>query len=307
MTNFSVPGLFGKMPARADFVRVRAGDPAARALVLWLEEGSEAAKRSGAPLGADPIRLLLSMPGTARVLLGVLAGSADQVGRRFPLAVFASAEGRDLAATFPLVPSGARAFLDAAAKLVAEAGQLTAQDLPARLDALPALAEDALSREEAGLKALAGGAPARDLLGRLFGNLAAGQHWYALHCFRSACLPVRGREPAGPGVVLDCPAQEDLDRFTWLELARRGIAWSRPPSLFWSEGNPGRLLVALGAPPAGAFAALWNPAHRDGKLWPLTTQKPEAIALAQKALGPAALQLERPGVSVAGLISALYP
>ena len=51
-----------------------------------------------------------------------------------------------------------------------------------------------------------------------------------------------------------------------------------------------------------------SPAHRDGKLWPMTTQRPEAIAAAKKSLGPAVMQvLERPGASVAELLSTLYP
>jgi len=308
MVTFSVPGLFGKLPDRADFVRVRAAEPAARALVLWLEEGSEAAKRSGVPMGPDPVRFLLSPPGGARALVGVLGASADQVGRRFPLAVWSAVEGRDLAAGSPLVPLAARGFLDAAAGLLVEAGQLTAADLPARLDALAVPAQEALDRGQAELAALARSSPAEGWLRRLFGDPAAGQHWYGLHCFRVACQPLRGREPAGPGVVLDCPAQVDLDRFAWLDLARRALAWSRPPTSFWSEAGSGRLLLALGAPPAGAFAALWSAAHRDGKLWPLTTAKPEAVAAGKKALGPAVVQLlERPGASVADLLATLQP
>ncbi len=303
MTDFSAPGLFGKIPSHGDFVRIHAADAAARALALWLEEGSEAARRASAPAGGEPARFLFSPPGAATALVGVLAGSADRVGRQFPLAVFASAEGRGLAGVFPLVPTGARSFLEGAAGLLAEAGRLSPQDLPARLQALPQLRHEPLTRDGSGLAGLAAGAPARDVLSRLFGDLSAGQHWYALHCFRSACQPVREREPSGLGVVLDCPAREDLDRFLWLDLARRALRWG-PPSFFWTGG---RLLVALGAPPAALFAGLWNPGHRDGKLWPLTTQRPEAVAAARKALGPAVLEvLERPGASVAELLVTLH-
>ncbi len=307
MSAFSIPGLFGKIPAHADFVRVRAASPAAREMVRWLEEGSEAAKRAGAAAGAGAVRFLFSPPGLTQVLVGVLKDSADQVGRRFPLAVFAVAEGRQLDAAFPLVPQGARAFLDAASVLLDGSDKLAPQDLAARLEALPVLGEDALARVEPELAALAAGSSVSELLQRLFGE-HSGQRCYALHCFRTACQPPRGRDPTGPGVVLDCPAQEDLDRFAWLELARRALAGGRAPTFFWSEGGPGRLLIALGAPPAAAFPALWNPAHRDGKLWPMTTQRPEAIAAAKKSLGPAVMQvLEGPGASVAELLSTLYP
>lgn len=306
MLAFGTPGLFGKIPAAGDFVRVRSTDPTSLALARWLEDGSELAARAGATLGPSPVRFLFRPPGGARALLGVVAGSSDKVGRRFPLAVFAPVDGPELAKGFQALPAAARTFLDGAAALVAEAAGLAAADLAARLPSLPLPEPADLSREVARAEEVARASSAQELLGRLFGDAASGQHLYALHCLRSACQPLRGREPSGPAVVLDCPAQGDLDRFAWLDLARRALGWGGAPSFFWTE-PPARLLLGLGLPPPSILPALWDPARRDSKLWPLTTSQPSAIATAKKALGPENLRLlERAESTVADLTNHLH-
>jgi len=134
---FGKAALFGKIPSHGDFVRVRAAEEPARSFVLWLEEGSETARRVAAPAGPEPVRFLFRRPPAARALAGVMAGSADKVGRSFPLAVFAPVEGPDLEGSFPALALAAEPFLDAAAALLAQAGGLAPAELAARLEGLP--------------------------------------------------------------------------------------------------------------------------------------------------------------------------
>lgn len=308
MATFSHAGLYGKIPAEADFVRLRAADGPARALVLWLEEGSEAAKRVGAPCGSEPIRFLFRPAGVARALAGVLVGSGDKVGRTFPLALFAQVEGPDLASTFPALPRAAAGFLDAAAALAREAAGLPAAELSARLEGLPMPGVADVAAGAAEQRALAATESGRDLMARLFGEDGSGQRLYALHCFRTACQAARGREPARAVAVLECPVRSDVDRWAWLELARRGIGWQAPPSFFWSDGPGSRLLLSLGPVPASVFGALWRPGSSDGRIWPLATDKPAAIAAAERALGaPVVGALDRHGLSVTDLLDVVMP
>lgn len=307
MALLGAPGLFGKLPAQGDFVRVRAGEPAAQALARWLEEASEAAGRAGVAGGA-PVRFLLRPGGAARPLLGALAPSQDRVGRRFPLAIFSPVEepATDLGAAWPALPAAGRPFLDAACALLAEGPALAAPDLPARLAALPQPAPGALAAALEAARAEAAAAPLRERLSALFGGLEAGQHLYALHCLRQACRPLRAAEPAGTGVALSCPAPTDLDRWLWASLVQRALSWKLPPGLLWTEGDGGRLLVALGGAPAGSLAVLWSPGKGDAKVWPLTTAQPAAVAQAQKALGPAVERLlSRPEARLAELVATL--
>ena len=308
MTAFAPAALFGKIPAHADFVRVRAPDPVSRSLVLWLEEGSEAAKRTGAPAALEPARFLFWPVASARALLGVLAGSVDRVGRSFPLAVFAAAEGQRVAPAFAALPETGGAFLDAATDLIVDAARLAPADLAGRVDRLPSPGDGALDEADARARAAAGRESGREMLARLFGDPAAGQRHYALHCFQVACQAVRGQAPRGQGLVLDCPVQRDLDRWAWLELARRSLGWTSAPSFFWRGAPAPRLLIALGAVPAAILGVLARPDARDPKLWPLTTAQPAAVAAARRALGPATLEgLERPELSVLGLIDLVTP
>ena len=296
---FSPAGLYGKLPAQGDFARVRASEPAARALALWLEAATEEARRRGVPPLAGPVRFAIQLEQGGRILAGVLAASRDKVGRPYPLAVFRSAEGRALAESFPRVPEALGPFLDAAEGLLAEAATLPAAEVGARLDALPPPAEpgaaEALARAEA--------ASGRALLQRLFGEAGPGQPLYAIHCVRSACQAVRGRPPAQARAVLDCPVREPIDRWAWLELSRRLLGWGTPPSFLWQDGAAPRLLLSAGPPPTSVYGALCGDAAAAGKLWPLTTRSQPALAAAGQALGPAvARALERVEGSVAALL-----
>lgn len=307
MVTFPAAGLFGKIPAHGDFVRVRAADAVARALVLWLEEGSEAAKRSGPPGGSEPVRFLFRPPGAAHALVGLLVASADKVGRRFPLALFAEVHGAELASTFPILPRVVAVFLDAATSLAAEASTLAAPEIAARVQRLPlpGPTEIAAATAEARVRATESG---RDLLARLFGDAANGQRLYALHCFRTACRAVRGGEPTRDATVLDCPVRCDLDQWVWLELARRGLGWQVPPSFFWAEPPQSRLLLSLGPAPASVFGALWRAGASGPRIWSLWTERQEAITSAQRTLGDRTVRaLDREGLSLADLFDVVMP
>jgi type VI secretion system protein ImpM len=303
---FGRPGLFGKIPAHGDFVRLRAAAPLPRELVLWLEEGSEAAKRERSPCDQVPVRFLFRPAGSTQALVGAMSGSVDKVGRSFPLAIFAAVEGSDLASRFPAMPSSAAAFLAASEVLLAGAPRLSPAELATAAERLPAPGDGALLEADRALRERAGRELGRDFLARVFGEPLRGQPLYAAHCLRMACRAARGREPARAGAILECPVAGDLDRWTWLELVRRGLAWPAAPSFFWTELPRPRLLIALGPAPPRLFGMLWDASRADAKLWPLTTGQPAAIEAARRALEPGVVRaLEGDDRSVLEVIAAL--
>lgn len=303
---FSKPGLYGKIPAQGDFVRVQAGDPVARALAGWLEEGSEASKRRGVKSGPRPVRFLFHPALASRALVGVMGGSGDKVGREFPLAIFASVEASGLPDAFPAVPEVFRPFLDGATAVLEEAPRLAAADLPGRLASIPQPTSGSLGDgvKAAGRQASEGSSEA--FLSRLFGDLTAGQQLYAMHCLRAACRPARGQEPGQARAVLDCPVKDGADRWAWLEIGRRLLQWRGVPSFFWRDGESPGLLLSIGSPPPSLLGVLCDPAQVDGKIWPLETRQAGAIETARKSLGPSLVEaLERPTRSIAELIGAV--
>lgn len=299
-------GLFGKIPAQGDFFRANVADPGVQALVAWLQEATEQVYRSALKLPASPVRFLFRAPGSATAVVGVMAPSSDKVGRSFPLCVFTTARSAELGLRFPAVPEAFAAFADAGAALLAEAAHLDGAALAERARALPLPGIAELDRAEAALRAEGAGARCGDLQRRLFGDLPAGALAYALGTFDAAVKPVRGREPGRSTLALDCPAERPVDRWAWLELARRALGWQVPPPFFWVDGAPGRVLVSLGGTPAGLLAHLCDPARPNAKVWPLRTTRAEAIESARRALSARALRaLELPDVSLEELVAAL--
>jgi type VI secretion system protein ImpM len=296
-------GLFGKIPAQADFLRVNASDPAALALVRWLEEGNDALYRAGARLSAEPLGFLFPSFCGDRALVGAIGPGSDKVGRSFPLAVFVPA--RDLAGTFPLVPVLYRAFLDAARELLAAAAELAPPQIGERLSRLPlpgpsdAAAALTWARE-------AGGERARDLQQRLFTELPEGQQYYAFRTFQVACQPLRGRDPGRVNLALDCPCAREGDAWVWLELGRRALGWPQPPPFFWRGGAAPGLVLSLGAPPPAILPFLSAPPRESQRIWPLKTRQAPAVASARKALSAAQLAtMERSDVTVDELVASL--
>ena len=180
------------------------------------------------------------------------------------------------------------------------------ETLAARLVSLPVPGAAGLGTGMADARSLGDREPGSSMLARLFGDPAAGQSAYAVHCLRAACDPVRKQEPPVARAVLDCPARTDVDRWAWMEMARRLLSWDGPPSCFWREIDPGRLLLSIGPPPASIFGALCDEPRADSRLWPMSTTVPAAIASARKALGTVLVQaLEATDRSVSGLVDAV--
>jgi hypothetical protein len=220
------------------------------------------------------------------------------------MALFAAAEARGLAAGFPDLPAAWGGFLGAAEALLDGMAGLEVAAFAERARQLPLPQAGDLAAAAAASRS-AEGQPAAAALERLFGAAAEGGHLYGLNTFRLACGKVRGREPSRAEVVLDCPAADPADLRLWLELARRALAWPSPPAFLWREGGSPRLLLSLGAPPGGALLPLCAPGRDHPKVWPLRTAQPAAVEAARKALGPAAAEIGRPGLTVGELLATL--
>jgi type VI secretion system protein ImpM len=298
-------GLFGKIPALGDFFRLNVADPAAQRLVGWLQEAIEPVYRARLPLPERPVRFLFRVPDVPAALVGTMVASADKVGRVFPLCAFVQLPTRSVASAFPAVPASHAAFLDAAEALLAGASDLDGAALGARARGLPVPPASALAAAEAAARGAAARTRAGDVVQRLFGDLPPGAILYALSTLETALRPLRGKEPARAGLVLDGPAETDVDLWAWLELARRGLGWSGPPPFFWTAGAPGRLVLSLGAAGPAVLVHLCDPVHPGQRVWPLRTLQPAAIEAARKAVPPAAVRLvDGADGSVEALVSA---
>jgi type VI secretion system ImpM family protein len=279
-------GLYGKIPAERDFVRINAGDFQHAALDQWFQEGVECLHTDRTVLPSEPTHFLLVAPSGDAFVGGFMPG-ADAVGRNFPLVISVRLEARNMVDALPLLPSIFGPFYEAATTVAEAARGLTAQDLAAQVDWLKET-----------LKQSAPALPLNELLaGSSFfelrvaiGSLNEGGG-YALHTLATACEQASTKPPesAKQTVTLECPTPTDGMRAFWLELIRRRLRpGAATPSVMWT---PSRLLVALGPAPAQMLAFLANPEHKSQRFWPLRTNSVAANEKAVQALSPAQSQL----------------
>jgi type VI secretion system protein ImpM len=297
--------LLGKLPAQADFVRVNAGSPLVGAFDRWLHEAVEAVRGTGGPILRGPAQVLFRAPGVPSVLLGTLVPSQDRVGREFPLALVASVPAAEVARHLSIVPAAYAPFYAAAEDLLQEAAHLPVPEVARRLADLP-LADDAATAEQT-LRVVLRRAQAGEWIARVFPSGPAGQHFYGFGTVLRACEPLRQRESEALGVTLDCPVRAATDRLVWLELARRLLDWSAaPPTLLWADVPEPRLLVSLGPAPTSMLRYLARREPEATRLWPLTTERPDAIESVRQALGSRHREaLEDPHLSLEALLEAV--
>lgn len=298
-------GAFGKLSGQGDFVRIHGASPASSAFEEWLHHGIESLQGAHAQLPPETVSFVFRASAIDDVVVGSLAPSVDSVGRVFPLAVFATVDSASVAEHYPLLPTACGRFFGAAAQL-ASAPPPSAADLGTRLEALPtpSATEFAIAAEMRD-QTLAE-ARASDFIGRLFSGLPAGRQYYAFRTLLSACETLHHQPSARPGVTLDGPVSCDLDRLAWLELSRRLLAWrDGPPSLLWTAHHPSRLLISLGPTPPSLLVFYAKPDHGASSMWPLLTERADAVESAKATLRPAHLAVLDSNLSLDALFSAL--
>ncbi|MCY1081283.1 type VI secretion system-associated protein TagF [Archangium lansingense] len=292
MTQAPHIGLLGKAPRHAEFVRHNAASPLARYLFRWMEESTGRLHGARSALPTTPVSFVFTAPGESSVLVGVLAPSADSVGRAFPLALFRELPAAEVAGSYALVPETYQPFLRASEALLREAATLDVPQLQERTARLPTARPGDLRVAERLREALLSEKRCTELLQHVLGDRPAEGRYYALHTFLTACAGERHREQGLAGVMLDCPYPSHMGPITWLELATRLLRWSaQPPSFFWSDGQQPRLLLCLGAAPPTLLLHLAQPTRTGTNVWPLRTDKPAAMAQAKQALSASQRQV----------------
>jgi len=292
-------GLYGKIPAERDYVRINAGDFQHAGMDQWFQQGGECLHADRIVLPDEAANFLLAAP-NGDTFVGTFRPGEDGVGRNFPLVISVRLEARKLVDALPLLPTVFGPFFEAGATVAEAARGLTAQDLASQVDWL----KETLGHtaDSLPLDALLAGSSFFELRVAV-GGLKDGAA-YAMHTLASACEQAVSKpaESAKQTVTLDCPTPTDGMRAFWLELIRRRLgSAATTPSLMWTAS---RLLVALGPAPAQMLAFLANPEHKASRYWPLRTNNIAANEKAVQSLAPAQVQLLEGGeVSLAGVLA----
>lgn len=128
--------LFGKLPNRADFVRVNATHPAAQEFDELIQHAFERlgsdtdiAERATA---AGPVDFQYVTRDQRHIMLGVLMPSQDQAGRRYPLVAAAILPLESIEAYLPVSPIAYEVFFDGLREQVANAVDNSVEALSCR-------------------------------------------------------------------------------------------------------------------------------------------------------------------------------
>jgi type VI secretion system ImpM family protein len=273
-------GLVGKLPASADFLRIRAQTPAFQALLGWLVDGVQLAAARGQSYahpqradGAGVLAFCYESREGSQALGGALAPSSDQAGRRFPIA--AASElllDADLNQHPEVLPLVLESVWAATSQLVLD---LQSVDRAA-LDAAPLYADIDVD-VHAALGAYRGWTrdlELDDFIALVFdGDVARAAGAFALT--EDAASPYVGVENPDTPLALRLPLGQAGGAAVcfWLDLVVRLTGWRRTvPSFFWShDGASGALSLHLGRVSPGALSELWLPTGKSDEVCDLVT------------------------------------
>lgn len=161
-------GLFGKLPAKRDFIGANAPRRFLDVWEPWLQAGLATSKQMLGQAWIEaynraPIwRFWLGAGLCGEATIGAFMPSVDGVGRSFPLAIFAGESG-DLLPPPEFDPNEDWCEAAEAILLSALEAEATLEGVAARVAAMPKPALEPRSRSVAGMQELAGGVLARDI------------------------------------------------------------------------------------------------------------------------------------------------
>jgi len=301
-------GFVGKLPAQADFVRHHVTDRIGGEFDKWLVKSTQNLLSAKAELPKASVRFVFSAPQCDSVAVGLLQASSDQVGREFPIALYTTLPA-PLAARHALgLPLAFLQFLDEAEVIAASASTLSAAELRAKAAALTPPTQEIILLASQQCREVLGQTASGQMLERVFPGAQSGGFFYGLHTFVVASDGARSAPATAAPTVLDCPITTDVDLAAWIDLGRRGTPSATVcPTFAWVQVYP-RLLMVLGHAPEQLLHLVADPKHKSSRLWPLTTERTEAIDRARELLSTRLGSAESAfGTSIDGLWNQLLP
>ncbi len=311
-------GLFGKLPAANDFVRLFAEGEPFESLDRWMvtcaewahERRGDAWRRSFA-VGRS-YAFVYQTPQREpcpSLLVGVLGPSADGAGRQFPLCVAAPYAADAASLERPeLLPIVFEALWQRASDTLAECRGLEPGLLGERLGPteveLCSVSEAAATYRDWTEKLTPG-----ELWTLLYGQDFGSQPTFAVQLLAEALRPYRGVErPDTPlSVWLPLGRAAGASVCVWMDIIKRLAGWQATvPNLFWShDGNDGKLLLHLGNPPPSTLGELWLPSRTRDEVFDVSSRLDPAELARVPGLPPALARQTTQGTSIADLLEAL--
>lgn len=271
---------FGKIPAKADFIRIGHRDGTTGKFERLLDEAWSRVLETAKDAELSPVRFAFRPDGAPYAFVGVIRQSRDAVGRRFPLTLGFLVPWHLVRSRWSALPVALSPFLEAVDALLKSAEGLGFDELQRRAGLLRGPTDADIVALDGVCRRVLDETAWSSMAERLFSTETEARSAYALHAALLAC----GQHSTE--LSIDCPIREDLDLFFWLELTRR-FSNSEQVSFVWVEEDSPRLIVSLGSSAQLPLRAIAHPQHQSNQIWPLETDRDGARRAALEKLGPA--------------------
>lgn len=274
-------GAFGKVETFGDYVSVGTSSTTGRSFEKWCQMANDqvASAKRGLPEG--PFGFYYRNADAESLLVGVMVGSRDKVGRPSPLSVFFETKVDDANGCAGL--AGAyRGLMTELSALAVRASTMAPEELRAAIGAIEKPDHGAICAALSVEIARLGTIPLGRMLDRIFGPAPGPAH--ALEILARACDKARSMGPNRPTTV-DVRASSDAELLFWLRCLERRLGGSVGlPSTFW-DVNSERILLIPGVPDANTLCFLCPTQAEHSRLW-RTKASEEAEQAARERLNP---------------------
>lgn len=285
-------GVFGKIPSYPEFVRIGSVGPTDKALERWLQMANDQLARADVKLSSTPIGFAFRDENADSLLIGVIVGSHDKVGRNFPLAVYC--EYGVVRST--VVSLLAEAFRPALTQLSMLAMTALETDREALTSASKRVEVPRGTMIKEGREATAEALrtiPVEQVLARMF--VDKNDRAYGINVFQRACAQSVRDGPTRP-TCIDATVTSDVELCFAFAAAESQLPESTGPiSAFWDVSSQ-RVVVVPGTPDSKLLVAMAAPHSQNQKIWRTETSSERSRKAAwDKLAEPVKALLEQPG------------
>lgn len=296
-------GVFGKIPSYPEFLSIGSRSTTGRSFERWMQMANDQLARAAVELSSTPIGFCYRDEDAGSLLIGVLVGSRDKVGRKFPLAVFCEF-GVSKTTAVSLLAEAFRPALTQLSMLALTAVETTRDSLKSAVSRVQrpgatAIREGLEASEEA-LRTVT----IEQVLTRVF--LQDNERAYGFSVLQKACAQSR-RDGASRPTALDVTVTSDVELSFWLAAVESQLPKTQGPvAAFWDVPNQRALLVP-GTPDSMVLVSLASPHAQNPKLWRTETSSESSRASAWDKLDePVRDMLKEPGeASIADFLALL--
>lgn len=285
----AVVGMFGKVPTFGDFVSMGTGTPAYRKFEQWLLDSNDTIIDRRLEVRPEPLGFMIRHEDTRSLLVGIVVGSVDSVGRSFPLSLFY--ELGDEGVSLGGVPQALGPDLAKLASIARKARTRGTDEVRKLVRGLqPPTDKDIAIRSHAQLNRLRI-VPADMMLQRAYGEDAA-PHYGSQVVLQATELAAERR--SGAPLLLEGKARTDVELMFLIAIVDAMSGRRQPTAVLW-EVRSRRALFVLGSPDPRLLSLMVSEAEAD-RLWPMWTDRPDVARRSREQLPTACRELlDEPG------------